>query len=191
MKRSEHAITVEKLFEQAQKFLQTGEAESAEAICADALNQYPDEINLLCLSARALIKLRRFDDANARIESALSFDPEVARAYEVRGELLFAKGDLPAAADAFQRTLKLDPKRQRARLKLGQVFMYMGRVEEAEELKSDFMNLSQDNQDIAEAAKLEKEEKPAEAEKLYRKILVRHPDNVSAMRLWARLGIKQ
>ncbi len=191
MKWSEHAIAVEKLFEQAQKFLQTGEAESAEAICADALDQYPDEVNLLCLSARALIKLRRFDDANARIESALSFDPEVARAYEVRGELLFAKGDLPAAADAFQRTLKLDPKRQRARLKLGQVFMYMGRVEEAEELKGDFMKLSQDNQDIAEAAKLEKEDKSAEAEKLYRKILVRHPDNVSAMRLWAGLGIQQ
>ncbi len=191
MKWSEHAIALEKLFEQAQKFLQTGEAESAEAICADALDQYPDDVNLLCLSARALIKLRRFDDANARIESALSFDPEVARAYEVLGELLFAKGDLPAAADAFQRTLKLDPKRQRARLKLGQVFMYMGRVEEADELKGEFMKLSQDNQDIAEAAKLEKEEKFAEAEQIYRQILTRHPDNVSAMRLWARLGVQQ
>ncbi len=38
---------------------------------------------------------------------------------------------------------------------------------------------------------MEKEEKFAEAEKLYRQILTRHPDNVSAMRLWAGLGIKQ
>ncbi len=36
-----------------------------------------------------------------------------------------------------------------------------------------------------------KEEKFAEAEQIYRQILTRHPDNVSAMRLWARLGIEQ
>ena len=82
--------------------MQTGEAESAEAICAGALDQYPGDANFLCLSARALVKLRRFDEANARIERALSIFPEFERAYELRGELLFAKGELPAAAEAFQ-----------------------------------------------------------------------------------------
>ena len=69
--------------------------------------------------------------------------------------------------------------------------MVLGRVEEARALKDEFMELSQDNQDIARAAELEKEEKFAEAEKLYRQILTRHPDNVSAMRLWAQLGIRE
>jgi len=67
----------------------------------------------------------------------------------------------------------------------------LGRVDEARALKDEFMELSQDNQDIAKAAELEKEEKFAEAEKLYRQILTRHPDNVSAMRLWAQLGIRE
>ena len=74
---------------------------------------------------------------------------------------------------------------------LGQVFMFMGRVDDAEALKTEFMELDEDNRDIAVAADLEKEEKFAEAEKIYRKILMRHPDNVSAMRLWAQLGIRE
>jgi len=172
-------------------FLQTGEAESAEAVCAGALDRYPEDANFLCLSARALLKLERFPEANARIDRALSIYPEFERAHEVRGELLLAKGELTAGAEELRRALKLDPKRQRTRMKLGRVLMRMGRVEEARALKGEFMQLSQDNKDIAKAAELAKEEKFAEAEKLYRQILTRHPDNVSAMRLWAGLGIKQ
>ena len=191
MKLTRDAIIVEQLFQQAQTFLQSGEVESAEAVCVGALNQYPDDVNLLCLSARALVKLHRFDEANERIENALSFFPEFARAYEVRGDLLLAKGELPAAAEAFQQALRLDPKRQRTRMKLGPVFMHMGRIEEAQALQGEIVDFSQDNKDIAKAAELEKEEKFDQAEKLYRQILTRHPDNVSAMRLWAGLGIQQ
>jgi len=121
----------------------------------------------------------------------MSTYPEWARPHEARGELLLAKGNLPDAAEAFQQALNLDPKRQKTRMKLGQVFMYMGSVDEAQALRTEFMELDQDNQDIAKAAELEKEEKFAEAEQIYREILTRHPDNVSAMRLWARLGIQQ
>jgi len=172
-------------------FLQTGEAESANAVCADVLNRHPEDANFLCLSARVLVKLKRFNEANARIEHALSIYPEFARPHEVRGELLLAQGQPAAAAEAFQQSLKLDPKRQRIRMKLGQVLMYLGRVEEARALKAEFVEFSQDNKDIARAAELETEEKYEEAEDLYRQILIRHPDNVSAMRLWARLGSKQ
>ena len=178
-------------FQQAQRFFQSGEAESAEAICAELLDRHPADANFLCLSARALVKLGRFDEANARIEHALAIYPEFARPHEARGELLFAQGNLPAAAEAFQRALELDPKRQHARMKLGQVLLLMGRVDEARALKSEFMELSQDNQDIARAVEFEKAEKFAEAEKIYRRILTRHPDNVSAMRLWAALGIRE
>jgi tetratricopeptide (TPR) repeat protein len=186
-----HEIEPKELFQQAQKFLQTGEAESAEAVCAGALDRYPEDANFLCLSARALVKLERFDEASARIERALSIFPEFERAYEVRGELLLAKGELPAAAEAFQQAVNLNPKRQQTRMKLGQVFMRLGRAEEARALKGEIMEFSQDNKDIAKAAELEKEEKLDEAERLYRQILTRDPDNVSAMRLWAGLGIKQ
>jgi len=182
---------VEQLFKQAQTYLQTGEAESAEEVCAGALDQCPEDANFLCLSARALVKLQRFDEANARIERALSIFPEFERAHEARGELLLAQGQLPAAAEALQQALRLDPNRQQTRIKLGRLFMRMGRVDDARALKDEFMELSQDNEDIARAADLEKQKKFSEAENIYREILTRHPDNVSAMRLWASLGIQE
>jgi tetratricopeptide (TPR) repeat protein len=180
-----------KLFQRAQKFLQTGEAESAKTVCDDALDRHPEDANFLCLSGRVLVILKRFDEANARIEQAMSIYPAFARPHEVRGDLLYAKGELPDAAKSFQQALKLDPKLQRTRMKLAQVYLYLGRSEEAQALKQEFMELSEDNKDIARATKLEKDEKFAEAERIYRQILTRHPDNVSAMRLWARLGIEQ
>ncbi len=182
---------IQQLFQQAQTYLKTGEPESAEAVCAGALQEYPGDANFLCLSARALVKLERFDDADARIERVLSIFPEFERAYEARGELLLAKGQLSAAVEAFQQAIKLNPNRQRTRLKLGRLFMHMGRVEDAQSLKGEFMELSQDNRDIAKAADLEKQKKFEEAENVYRQILTRHPDNVSAMRLWANIGIQQ
>ena len=191
MRLKREAIIVEQLFQQARAFLQTGEAESAENVCANALEKYPDDVNLLCLSARALTKLRRFDDATARIESALLFNPEFARAYEVRGELNLAQGELTTAVDEFQQALNLEPKRQRTRMKLGQVLMHLGRVEEASALKVEIIGSSEDNKDIANAAELETAEKFGEAEEIYRQILTRHPENVSAMRLWARLGMRE
>ena len=138
-----------------------------------------------------MTKLGRYADASERIERALAIYPEFARPYEARGELFFAKAEFPEAAEAFQKALSLDPTRQRTRMQLGQVLIMQGQFDEAEALKAEFMLQDQDNQEIAKAVELEKEEKFAEAEKIYRQILTRHPDNVSAMRLWARLGIKQ
>ncbi|MFV1998184.1 MAG: sulfotransferase [Acidiferrobacterales bacterium] len=180
-----------KLFQQAQAFLQTGEAESAKAICTEALGRYPEDANFLCLSARVLLKLKKFDEANTQIKRALSIFPEFASPYGVRGELLLAQGQPSTAIEAFQKSLEIDPKQQRIRMKLVEVLMYLGRVEEARAIKEEFIESSQDNKDIARAAELEIEEKYEEAEEIYRQILIRNPDNVSTMRLWARLGREQ
>ena len=143
------------------------------------------------MSARVLLKLKRFDEANERIEQVLSTYSEWAIPHGIRGEIMLAQNRPAAAAEALQQSLDLDPKQQRIRMKLLNVLMYMGRVEEARALKAEFVDFSQDHKDIARASELEQEEKFEEAEELYRQILIRHPDNVSAMRLWARLGSQQ
>ena len=155
------------------------------------LTRHPNDANFLCLSARALVKLGRFQDADRRIELAHTLYPDFSRPYEARGELLAAQGQVHDAVDAFRKALELDPRRHHARVRLGQLLLILGEVDEAQALKSEFMELDQDNQDIAKAAELEKQEKFADAEKIYRRILTRHPDNASAMRLWARLGVQE
>ena len=137
------------------------------------------------------MKLQRFDEANVRIDRAMGLYPKFASPFEARGELCLATGDLHDAAEAFREALNRDPKLRRARIKLGQALIMLGRVDEAEALKSEFVELDDDNRDIARAVELEKDEQFAEAEKIYRRILTRNPGNVSAMRLWAALGIRE
>ena len=155
------------------------------------LARYPSDANFLCLSARSLTRLGRLDEAEAQIETALEVFPEFERAYEARGDLLVAKGDLPDAAQALEEAIRLNPNRQQTRLKLGRLFLRMGYVDKARRLRGEFLKRGADNPEIVRATNLEKDEKFAEAEQLYRRILTRHPDNVTAMRLWARLGIRQ
>ena len=178
-------------FQDAQRLLQAGEAASAQAICAEVLARQPNDANFLCLSARALVKLDRYQDADERIERATSLYPEFARPHEARGELLAAQGLVQDAVDAFRKALALDPKRQQARIRLGQLLLVLGEVDEARALQSEFMGFDHDNREIARAGEFEKQEKFAEAEQVYRRILTGHPDNVTAMRLWARLGVRE
>ena len=137
------------------------------------------------------MKLQRYDEANERIDRAMQIYPKFARPFEARGELCLATGELHDAAEAFREALNRDPQLRRARIKLGQALLMLGRTSEAEALKSEFVELDEDNRDIARAVELEKDEQFAEAEKIYRRILTRNPGNVSAMRLWAALGIRE
>lgn len=179
------------LFARAQRLLQTGDVEPAQAICADVLARYPEDANFLCLSALALTRLGRFDEAELQIDAALGIFPKFERAYEAKADLLVAKGELADAVEALEEALRLDPTRQQTRLKLGRLFLRMGYVDKARRLRGEFLKGGADNPEIVRATNLEKEQKFAEAEQVYRQILSRHPDNVTAMRLWARLGIRQ
>lgn len=179
------------LFARAQRLLQTGDVEPAQAICADVLARYPEDANFLCLSALTLTRLGRFDEAELQIDAALGIFPKFERAYEAKGDLLIAQGELADAVEALEEALRLDPARQKTRLKLGRLFLRMGYVDKARRLRGEFLKGGADNPEIVRATNLEKEQKFAEAEQVYRQILSRHPDNVTAMRLWARLGIRQ
>lgn len=180
-----------RLFQRAAQLLRDGDAAPAQAICAGVLKRHPEDANFLCLSARALAKLGRLDEADRQIEQALSLFPRFDRAHEARGDLLAAQGDFQAAAQALELALHINPERQTTRLKLGRLFARTGQVEKAKRLRGQFLKRDEDNQAIVRAVNLEKEDKLAEAEQIYRGILSRHPDNVSAMRLWARLGSRR
>jgi len=181
----------QQLFRRVQDCLRTGETEAARVICEDVLARHPEDANFLCLSARALTRLGRLDEAQDRVQKALALFPEFDRAKEAMGDLLVAKADLPGAAESYEAVLRQNADRQGVRMKLGRLYLRMGFPDKAKRLRGEFLRLGPDNPEIVRAANLEKEDKLAEAEQIYRGILARHPDNVSAMRLWARLGIRQ
>ena len=169
--------------------LRSGDAEMAEQICRTALEQFPADANILCLSARALMRLNRPDLAAQRADAAIALHPDYPRPHEILGDLLMGRGKAEEAADAFRRAMELDPTRPNTHMKLGMALMKLGRSEEAKNAIEDFKCLDPNRAMIAKAAELENDGDPAAAEKIYREILRTDPDNVEALRLLATVAV--
>jgi tetratricopeptide (TPR) repeat protein len=171
--------------------LRSGDAEMAEQICRGALERFPADANILCLSARALMRLKRPELAENRANAALAIHPDYARPYEILGDIFMAQGRVEKAMVALQRAVELEPTRANTSMKLGMALMRLGRIAEAENAIEDFKYLDPNRELIARAAELEKNEMHAEAEKIYRRILTQDPDNVEALRLLAIVAASQ
>ncbi len=179
------------MYKQAQAYLKAGEFDAAENVCTNVLEQFPHDGNFMCISAQALIRLQRFDDAQARLEKAVKLYPQFDRAYDGCGDLFMAQGKFNDAIKAFQHALKLNPQRQQTKMKLSQIFTITGNQEKADGLKESIYENDPAIKELDRAVQMEKQEKFEEAEDIYRNILLKYPDNVTAMRLWAALGTKR
>jgi tetratricopeptide (TPR) repeat protein len=69
--------------------------------------------------ALMLVRLDRFDDAQAAVETALKLDPDLPAAHELLGSLLSRKSQLAGATREYRRAVELQPDFSRAQLDLG------------------------------------------------------------------------
>ena len=162
----------------------------AERLCAGALERFPADANILCLSARALIKLDKHELAESRANAAVRLHPDFPKPHEILGQIFMRQGQTEQALNAFQRAAELDPTRADTQLKLGMALMRSGRNAEGQEAIEESMRLNPDRQQIAEAMEFERDGQPASAEKIYRQILTRDPENVEALRCLAGIASK-
>jgi len=96
---------------------------------AAALN--PDNAELRANYAVSLLALGRARDAMEQIEKALDQDPDLARAFLVKGRIRLRLGDRAGARDAFLRAVALDGGLKDARRQLGRIYLQMGDTERA------------------------------------------------------------
>lgn len=178
-------------FHRATEFLKIGDAATAERLCSAALLEYPEDANILSLSGRVLIKLGRYEDAEERLNTAISLYPEFPRPYVIRGDLRMSQGLFQQAAQEFQRAIDLGDSDSNTQLKLGKALMMKGDRESAKLAVNESMRLDPSRKLLVEAHQLEKDGKRSEAEKTYRDILARDPENVEAMRLLAGIATAQ
>ncbi len=157
----------------------------AEQICRGALEQYPANASILCLSARALMRLNQPELAESRAKAALALYPDYPIPHEILGELCMGQDKPEQAVKAFRHATELDPTRADTYMKLGMALIRLGRMEEAESAIADSRRLDPNRDLIARAAELEQSGDSAGAEKIYRQILTQDPDNVEALRLLA------
>ena len=175
-------------FKLALTTLQNGDAAAAEKMCSDALLEFPEDPNFLCLSARALVMLGNHGRAEERVNNAMTLFPEFARPHVVRGELRLTQGRPDQAADDFRRAIELGDEDPNTRIKLSRALAMQGDREAASSAAQASLELDPMRQRLAEAFRLQNTGKEAEAEKTYRDVLKDDPNNVDALRLLASLA---
>lgn len=161
--------------------IQKGDAEAAEEICRDALDSYPKDANILCLSARALIRLKRFDASEKRINQVLKLFPQFARAQEILGELFAAQGKHEQASGSFKKAIDLGADSPDIHQKLSASLAAEGKIEDAKFIAQESSHKTPTSAAIAEAQDYFVKGDLSKAEEIFQGLLIREPDNISAL----------
>ncbi len=170
--------------------LQAGDASNAAAVCDEALAEFANDANILCLSARCLLALKRFDESRLRVEKALQLFPSFALAHEVYGDLFFVLGNLELAIKKYQTAQRLDPRRAETGIRLNQAEVALASQKTADGASLKARQRGAFQEEMLRAAEHEKQGEPAKAEQVYREILAKDPDHVESARLLAAIAVK-
>tara|TARA_Y100000741_G_scaffold64184_1_gene45939 strand:+ start:668 stop:2695 length:2028 start_codon:yes stop_codon:yes gene_type:complete len=190
-------INQKEAFKQAFGFLKNGDARQCINACKNALMQYPDDINLLCLIARGSLSIRLFEDAQGFLNEATRLNPKSPIARETYGDLLLVQGKAEEALREYLFTKELNPKNKKIDRK----------IEHAKGIKKTLSDkiskaLSQSNDssvkdtrmlfedDINEAREHQNSGRGEIAEEIYRKILKQDPNHIEAARLLANIAME-
>ena len=84
------------------------------AVCADAVESNPEQMELRLLLARALLALRRDVEAQRELSRCLHDNPRCSSAYLLLGELAMRRDELKSAEIFFREALRLDPSNHQA-----------------------------------------------------------------------------
>ena len=98
--------------------LRQGDPLLAHQLCDQGLNQYPNDANILCLNAQALIAAKNLEAAHACVSKVLKTHPDFATAHEVYSDLLLIEGKFEQAIGGYQHALKLAPDRSHINSKI-------------------------------------------------------------------------
>lgn len=177
-------------FERATTYLKSGDANTSENICRSALEQHPRDVNLLCLLGATLIKQQKSADAEEPLKLAVRLIPSNAMAQEGLAEVYILQNRLRDALPCLERARELDPHRSSVQLKLGRVLAALGRATEADEAFEASFRLTPYREDLVRGLELQRAGNLKAAEKIYRGVLVKNPEDVDAMRLLSGLAMR-
>ncbi len=181
----------QKLFNRASMLLRSGDARVAANLCIKGLTENPGDANLMCLSARANLAMRKYPEAKALLEEAIRRHPDFAVAHETLGDLLLVQGHANSGRKAYEQAMRLDPTRLATHDKIDRAKELEATVNEAmkaQREKGPARKALPFETEIAEALEHERSEDPKSAEAIYRRILTLDPNHIEAARLLARIA---
>ena len=176
------------VFDEALELINAGNPRAAEAVCREAIERNPKDVNMLGMLGAVLVKMRRLDEAEQVLKRTVRLAPTFAKPHEDLGFVLLELERFEEAIEVLQKAVRLDPKLEFAQFNLGKALALTGKGEEADVAFESSFALSPERKLLAQAARLHKEGQLEEAEKLYRQVLKNNPDNVDAMRMLAMVA---
>jgi tetratricopeptide (TPR) repeat protein len=163
----------------------------AEALAAaEALRtQVPENRDVLYLLALNQRYLNRIPDALATLERLEQLHPQFSRLYEERGHCYVARRDAPRAIDAFLRGVNVNPALPASWSALEGLYRMSGDSENAATAAQHVATLKRLPPEVVLATSLFSDGELTPAENIVRAYLLRHGNEVEAMRLLAKIGM--
>lgn len=133
--------------------------------------------------------LDRIPDALATLERLEQLHPGFSRLYQERGHCWIALRDAPKAIEAYLRGVHINPALPVSWAKLEALYRISGDADNAGKAAAHVANFKRLPADVVTATALFADGELALAENLIRSYLLKHGNQIEAMRLLARIGI--
>jgi len=172
------------------RLLAAGEAGLAKEQAEEILRHFPDEANSLFVVAAALRAQGHKDDAMKGLQALVERAPNFALAQQELGFAYAADGQLMAAIQALQAAVKEQPKLPASWKQMGELFLIDGDEASATEAFRQHFLASNEDPKLVSAVDHFRAGRLGQAEQLCRDVLEGDPNNVTAIRLLAEVGIK-
>ena len=176
---------------EAIELINSGQRGKAEAICRDAIQRNPDDINMTALLGATLLKAREMDEAEKLLRRTIQLAPSFAKPHEDLGYLLVEQGRPEEALPILERATRLEPTLERAHLYTGKALALLGRGKEADVAFEKSFELNPVRKTLAIAAEHQKAGRLKEAKALYREVLQVNPENVDALRMMGAAALSE
>jgi len=120
------------------------EPEPEIATYRQAIHQEPDNAQLYCQLAQALVKLGSFTEVIASYKQAITLNPQLAQAYFGLGQVYEHQQDWERAITCYEKTIALEPYRPRVYHKLGIALQSQEKFQQAITAYSNAIKLNPD-----------------------------------------------
>ena len=177
-------------FDRALRFFDNGDLTMAEEICRATLREFPAEGKLQCLLGTILVRQRRPAEALPELEEVINNFPTFPKARREMGNALLALGRGREAVAHLERVTELTPDHSVAFFDLSLALSKLGREDDAEKAMAKSYELEPEREALMTAATHQRAGRFGQAEGLYRQILSRNPNNISAIRLLGSIALE-
>ncbi len=186
----EHTGDLKTAITNAMILLQKGDFADAKEQAEEILNYYPGEINSQYVLAAVLRAVGDNKNSRQHLQDIVKRAPDFALAQQELGFVHAEMGEILPAIAAVQSAVRIEPKLPASWKLMGEMFLIDGDENSANEAINQHLLMSDIEPDLVRAVKLFKIGKIGQAEKLCRQFLHDNPNNVTAIRLLAAIGIK-